>query len=669
VVRREALVAKFRSTARERLARVARALLELQEGGGAPEAVTTLSRELHTLKGEGRMLGFARLAEVVHEAENVLAAAREVDDRLGPGTCARLRSALPDLEEAVLADGEEPVRAALDRAQAKLRGGVTVPPDAGVPAPAPAPLKPEERPVGRERWVQVNAATVDTLVEQLAGLNTGFQRMAFQFKGARDPAVEGGEVARALAEQFDRCRTQLAEITSGAWALRFLPVEPLLEQAGRHARELALDQGKRLKVVVEGAGAQLERNILDGMEEPLLHLVRNCVDHGVEPPGERGGKPEEALLGLRAETQGPNVVISVSDDGRGVDIRRVREVAVSRGLLGREAAEGLGEEAALDLLFLPGFSTRAHVSQLSGRGVGLSVVRHAVDALGGSLSVKTQPGAGTTFHLAIPAAITVERMLVLDAGGTLYAIPDRQVLEVRRRPDGEVETGQGAARTVRWGEEQMPARGLGRLLAGSDVREPFWLVVEWGARRVALAVPRIAGEFELVRRPVDRAVALNQQVGATATLDDGSLVLVLSLAGLFRRLDAPAPLVLEPTPLPRGVRVLVADDSPVVRDLVSGILAGAGYQVVTAADGRTALELLATREFNLALLDVDMPGMTGLQLAAEAQARWPGLPVVMLTARSSQEDRDRAARAGVKGYIVKRQFEESSLVEIIRQHV
>jgi two-component system chemotaxis sensor kinase CheA/two-component system sensor histidine kinase and response regulator WspE len=434
----------------------------------------------------------------------------------------------------------------------------------------------------------------------------------------------------------------------------------------RHARELALQQGKRLRIQIEAAGAQVERSILDELGEPLAHLVRNAVDHGIEAPSERGDKDPEARLVLHAEPSGANVVLSIIDDGRGIDPAAVRAAAVRRGLMSAEAAEHFGDREALELIFQHGFSTRTAVTDLSGRGVGLDVVRSVIEKLGGTVTVTSEPGKGTRFVLSIPTRLSLERALVLECGGALYGIPSRQVLEVTHRTDGAVTPVPGGE-VVRYRDESLPYRSLSALLSSEAVEEPWLLVIVVGMRRWALGCHSIVGEFDLVRQPPDRLLQSSAHVGGSATLDDGRLVLLLSLAALVRRAAVPlrAPVARASAPKRPG-RILVVDDSEIIRDLVTHVLRDAGFEVHAAADGGAALALIDSNLPDAILADVEMPVMDGFELLRRVRASWPDLPVVMLTTRSSPEDRSRSAALGANAHLVKSGFQEATLLQTIR---
>jgi CheY-like chemotaxis protein len=399
-----------------------------------------------------------------------------------------------------------------------------------------------------------------------------------------------------------------------------------------------------------------------------LHIVRNAIDHGVEAPSERAGKPPEATLSLRAEPSGAAVLITIADDGRGVDPARVRQSAVERGMLSATAAASLGEAQVLDLLFQHGFSTRTEVSDLSGRGIGLDVVRSVVEELGGTVSLSSRLGQGTEISLSIPARLSQEKILVVVCGDALCGLPARQVAEVVRRHEGSVEPVPGGE-LFRYHDVALPFHSLSALLGRHADAEPWVLILSTASRRTALAVPALVGEHELLRRPLDRALAVHGHLGGSATLDDGRLVLLLALAGLFRRTAFAAAPRARPAAPEAHARpfVLVVEDSDVIRDLVADILRGAGIEVRTASNGQEGADALAERVPDAIVCDVEMPIMDGLELLRHVRSRWPELPMIMLTTRGSEDDRRQAAALGANAHLIKSGFREDLLLETLRR--
>jgi two-component system chemotaxis sensor kinase CheA len=688
--RSAALIARYRVISLERV-RAIRARLDAASDGN-PEALAEIKRELHTLKGDSHLLGMVRIGEVAHACEERLQDLRQL------ATAGRALSRALDVVKAALYD-ESDSRAAFDGAlrnaiiELGTRAGTesaetaapaaqrppTEPPAAqpaspAAPAPVPAaPAAPPEpaapAPPGRastgpseaSRWVHVNAHDVDAVCERLSALHADLGRIHAALRGL----LSG---ARDTLHDIERLRTDLDEIVSSAWALRLAPVYPALAELGDHALELAGAHGKLLRVRIDDGGALCERRLLDEMREPLLHLVRNAVDHGIEPAHERGDKPVPAELVLSAEGRGDHVVITVADDGRGIDLASVRSVAIARGLA--DPLASLSEEAAYELLFVHGFSTRRDATELSGRGIGLDAVRRRLLSIGGRVTVSRNPGAGTRFAIHIPSTVFRERVLIADVGGALCALPAREVEAIV--PIGGA-TGEarlesvGSTPLLRYHGEGIPFLPLPLFRGASDSTRAA--IVSHGGRRWAISLPEVVGDVELLRVPVDAAVASLGPFAASGTLDDGRLVLVVSLPALLSRPRQIADLARSAVRERARRRVLVVDDSPIVRDLLAELLASVGLSVRVAGDGAQALQSLAEQAVDLIVCDVEMPVMDGFELLRRLRDRADRIPIVMVTTRGSLTDRATAAALGADALIVKSEFENAHLLETVRRFV
>jgi chemotaxis protein histidine kinase CheA/ActR/RegA family two-component response regulator len=679
---REALLERFRAGLIQRIERIDELLDGLDPGAANGAERKDALGELHTLKGEGRMLGLTALADLAHALESWLGAggsnvsAMRALDAMRKALKSSVEREIADavLEAARLELGDtaalaEPARVA--DAGSDGSSDEAGPSSSDVPEAKAAAGAVEEARAGKtHRYVQVDAFAVDDLCERLAELTALYGRLRGRTLELVRSLPNGARAHTALVEDFARVSALVTDTTTRAWSLRLVPVEPVLRELRRHARRLAGECGKNIAVTLEARGVELERNVLDKLWDSLLHLVQNAVDHGLETDAERGDKPRVGSLVLSAQAAGPNVVLCVEDDGRGVDPERLRAAAVRAGR-GAEIA-GLRDEEALDLLFLHGFSTRTEVSRVSGRGVGLAVVRRQVEALGGSVRVESTPGRGTRFLLTVPFTVTKERSLIVEIGSGLYAFPARSVRAVLG--SHELPPPSNERRPVlRHRNQTLPLVSLAQALElTSDAPDSSAIVVELGGRAFALRVPLIVGDLELIRRPADALLGGLTGIAATALLDDGRLVLMLDVAFLQRALtDGAAPLA--PAPHARTAarkrRILVADDSPVVCQLVQEILVSAGYAVQVTNDGTEALAALREREPDLVLSDLEMPTMGGFELLAEIRKKNQRLPVILLTTRGSVEDRQRATELGANAYLLKTGFKSEALLDLVRRFV
>lgn len=678
--KREALLGRFRARSLVRVRRLVLVTQAFESGDGSPDIFEEAGRELHTLKGDARVVGLEVLSELLHSAEELFQALRP-GSTPGPEVFPLLGAAFDVVErvlkeELVGPEAEGQMRAV----QASLGVAPAAAPRDSQPAePAPREEAPDsERSAGdsapraSERWIQVRAERVEQLFEQVTELSVDFHALTAHLtsweSASASAQTHAASMRRGLLEGADRCLARLNDLTSAAWSLRLVPVGPTFDELAHDARAQAKAQGKALRVVVRGEGAELERSIIDALREPLMHLVRNAVDHGVEPSDERGEKELEATLTLNATSLGAHLQIEVSDDGRGIDVPAVREKAVSAGLVSREAAGVMGERELIDFIFVHGFSTRSTVSETSGRGVGLDVVRDQVESLGGTVSVFTERGQGTLFQVKVPATLSKERTLVTRCGGILYGFPAVQVQEVVRLGEAQVrDVAGGQVLSLRG--ETIPLRSMGRAVGHPSESEPLALLLDAGGRRWAFSIPALVGEREVLRRPVDALLGPLGHVSASAVLDDGALVLLVSVAGLLKANLAVTPRHQPSATHSQARRVLVVDDSPTVRDLVCEILSEGGLAVQSAEGGAAALAALSTGLPDAVLSDLDMPGMDGFELLRKIRGQWPHLPVILLTTRGSAEDRRQAVSLGADAYLVKSEFRDATLLDTVKRFI
>lgn len=636
--RREALLARFRVAALERIAGM---LGRLTGAVLAPADLDALRRDLHTLKGEVRMLGLGSLAGLVHAIEDWLADAVSISEG---AQLDRTRSAIELLAERIEAAlvEDRDAELALARGRAILSGQTTE-------------LAEPVRPIASRKGLSlVDSATLDQVCERLEQLRASLCRL-------------GTTLVHAAAE-IDPLQVECEELTELAWSLRMVAVEPALESLAAHAEQLAARLGKQVRVEVDAGGAQLERSLLERLHEPLLHLVHNALDHGIEGQAERGSKPALARLTITTRSLGRELEFVVGDDGRGIDRERVRVRAVERGLIDAAASAGLGDEDLLALLFASGFSTASRVGDLSGRGVGLDVVRRVVESLGGNVEVRSEPGRGSHFTLRVPATISRERVVVVEFGRGLWGLPARRVGPILALRDQVV--GESGSPTLIVEGQHVPLLSLAGLLGIAETGgESIAICCTRGARRHALASPALLGEYELFRLPLGPTLASVGPASASAMMDDGRLVLLVepsALLGNRRRNEARF--------VPRASsrarpRVLVVEDSTIVRELLVELLAAGELEVESDEDGQAALDRLDRASFDLVVTDIEMPRVDGFELLTRIRERHGDLPVIVASTRASQVDRQRAVALGADAYIVKSEFTEHGLFDTIARFV
>jgi two-component system chemotaxis sensor kinase CheA len=415
------------------------------------------------------------------------------------------------------------------------------------------------------------------------------------------------------------------------------------------------------------------RAVAERLKDPLLHLVRNAVDHGIERPAERAaaGKPRAGTITVSAALKGSRVEIAITDDGRGLDRERIRDEARARGL-----PESTEDRDLLALVFQPGLTTARALTAVSGRGVGLDVVKSQVNALHGTVGLESVAGAGTTFALTVPLTLTLIRALVVESAGRTFALATTQVMGLRRLIPAEVRR-VGGREMLAVIQGLLPLVSLAEALGLPAPRRDrgqggFVVLVEAGTSRVAFVVDELVAEQDLVVTSLGLRLRRVPCVAGCALLEDGGVTLILSTAELAESaLRAPAGEILVPaaaTPVTRR-RLLVADDSVTTRTMEKAVLEEAGYEVRLAADGHQAWRILQEEAIDLVVADVEMPGLDGFTLT-ETLRHSPTLrriPVVLVTSLSSDRDRARGLEAGADAYIVKSGFDRSGLVEAVGQ--
>jgi len=465
-----------------------------------------------------------------------------------------------------------------------------------------------------------------------------------------------------------------------ALACRMRPFADVLAGQARMVRDLGRSLGKQVRLEIEGEKTQVDRDVLEKLEAPLTHLLRNAVDHGVEMPEQRllAGKPAEGLIRLRASHQAGLLVLQLSDDGNGVDLERLRGTIVDRNLSPVDTALRLSEEELLTFLFLPGFSLRDKVTEVSGRGVGLDAVQHMVRQLRGAVVLEQTAGQGSRFHLEVPLTLSVVRSLVVEVGEEAYAFPLAHIERMcDLAPDDIVQL---EGRQHFWHEGRhvglVAASQLLQRPPGQSNEETLKVVVIRERDAVyGIAVERFIGERTLVVLPLDDRLGKIQDISAGALLDDGSVVLIVDVEDMLRsvdkllntgRLERIARRTHQAAEAPRK-RILVVDDSLTVRELQRKLLLNRGYEVAVAVDGMDGWNALRSEDFDLLITDIDMPRMDGIELVTllRRDTRLQSLPVMVVSYKDREEDRRRGLDAGADYYLAKASFHDDALLDAV----
>jgi two-component system chemotaxis sensor kinase CheA len=546
----------------------------------------------------------------------------------------------------------------------------------------------------QKEWTRISAGTrafrQQVGQEQPAAHHAASRQMAEFIEASqhRLKALQGKVAALARSAQQDQraIGSMVDNLLEDAKKLVMLPIAVLLEILPKLVRDLARDQGKEVNLILHGQEVEIDKRILEEMKDPLIHLVRNCLDHGIEKPEERQRlhkPPRGTVTVVVTQVDSSKVEILVADDGAGIDLPKVKQAAVKKGIITEERARQLGEHEALALIFQSEVSTSPLITELSGRGLGLAIVHEKVEKLGGRVTLATRRHAGCAFHILLPTMQATFKGLLVEAAGQLFVLPTTHVERVVRIQRDAIQTVENTETIVLDGRAVALARLDDMLeLSRQETRAEAAglipvVVLGTGDKRIGFVVTGVLNEQEVLVKPLVRPLVRVRNVAGATVLGSGKAVLILRAADLIlsaqkrpapARTLAPAAGAAAPA---QSKALLVVEDSITSRMLLKNILESAGYTVTTAVDGVDAWTALRSQEFEAVISDVEMPRMDGFELTTKMRAdkKLAGLPVVLVTARESREDRERGIDVGANAYIVKSSFDQSNLLEVLQRLV
>ncbi|MEB2310371.1 MAG: response regulator [Sorangiineae bacterium] len=723
----EDMLAAFLDECVERLDGLGERLLVLEERGTDRELIGEIFRDLHTLKGSSAFAGLKKMNRVAHRAEDLIGELRDGKRACDRGLIDLLLETLDVLRQIlerararapIDVDARDLLRRLADPSRARA-----TPPSASAALPAspdPAGAAASPTPAAPDRQARAPAATsaaqatlriefekVDlllnlvgevvlargrltaaaesqgALLREMSHLRKRFAAAALA--GSQAPLVEELQrTERVLGETFgdldagvSALGLAVGQLRDNVMKLRMVPIARLFTKYQRAVRELSHKLGKEVHVVLEGAETELDKVLVERLEDPLLHLVRNSVDHGIEPPDARvaAGKSRSGTVRLAASQRGGQIIVTISDDGGGMDPARLRAKAVQQGLLTEAEAAASSDRESLELIFRAGFSTAARVSDVSGRGVGMDVVRDAITKLKGSIDLDSTLGAGTTMVLRLPLTLAITQVLAVRVGGELVAIPLDAVVSAQSVGEGEPER-VADGECLRVGGRLVPIIDLAAVLGLEeaeelgDAHDASVVIVEVGSVELGLRAQQVLGRHEVVIKSLGPLLT-GAPCAAGATLIGDRVLLVIDLVEVARRAREPGaapprPRLRAAPSAPRRARILVAEDSELIREAIRRELEAAGFEVVAAEDGAAALEAARERLFDAVSTDVMMPRMDGYELtrALRADPRYRDVPIVMVTSKDARLDSMRGYDAGADEYLNK-PASASELVRII----
>ncbi|NWF92209.1 MAG: hybrid sensor histidine kinase/response regulator [Syntrophaceae bacterium] len=758
------LIAIFKAETEEHLTKLDNGLVELEKQPDNVDLVTSLNREVHTLKGAARVFGFCEIQDIAHRIEDIfeeVAAKRAVfssfiAEKIFEGLdairtilarivqegaididvseiCRELEACItgteglrPQKKPEEQARGEEEVSKtqfrAVDTSEKEAREKtrervmdrfkeVGAPPLSGqVEEYIRVPLSRVDKLLYLVGEVVVNkmkASAVSAQVKRLSKLSREVQKSISGLSEAmkRDLPSQNGEIAKWLSQcdalvqklrehtikLYDEVSTEafhldpvIDELQARMKEMKMLPLSTIVEGFPRMVRDIASQQGKEVNLVIFGEETELDKKVLEGIKTSLIHLLRNCIDHGIEEPELRMllGKPRYGTIKISASHEAGNVVITVEDDGRGMDIDQIRQTALNKGLLSSHDLEQMTEKEILNIVFMNGYSTSPVVTDVSGRGMGLDIVRRDITNLKGQVTLDTQKSKGTRFTLVLPLTIAIIQVLLVKVQNMPFAIPMLSITETVKVNMDEVATIEGRM-AIHFREEILPLVRLSEVLelpATSREEEKVKkevpvVILTYLDRRVGFIVDEIVGEEEVFIKGLGKHLGKVKNVSGAMIMASGEVVVVLDTADLIAHSALSLRLSREKPRTDRRkrkeTRILIVEDAFSARELEKSILETHGYVVDTAVDGLDALNRMAGTRYDLIVSDVEMPRMDGFELCRTLKKKegYKDIPIVMVTSLEKEEDKRRGMEAGASAYIVKSAFEQTNLLDTIQRLV
>ncbi|KJJ85350.1 signal transducing histidine kinase, homodimeric domain protein [Candidatus Omnitrophus magneticus] len=715
---------QFKSETAEHLQNLNLGLLKLEKSPSDEICLKEMMREAHTIKGSSLMMGFKNISDIAHIMEDGLEKALNGKLTLGKSQFDILFKCLDHIEpllgsteenqtksESIENLSKEAMKNFLDTQKEinALEKNIEI---ISQKAPASEYIPPKEKTIDKiivnndgkkslpeenttaeinkkisyDESIRVTTNKLNKLVNNAGELVTAKIRLNDIVKKIETQS----EHIETLSDSFLKLLKDLkntsetidflsSSIQMEIMKARMLPVSAIFNTFPRAIRDLAIEKGKKINFEIKGEETQLDKAILDEIKEPLIHLLRNAVDHGIEKPEERfkKNKNETGTIILSAYQEGSQVIIETSDDGNGINHEQVKKIAIQNNLISKEKTHELSTEEIYQFIFSHGFSTKEEVSDISGRGVGLSVVKDTINKLKGRLEIKSSPN-GTTFIMRLPLTLVITESLIVSSGTSAFAIPIDSVIETIRIQNEDIKTI----------ESKNAIKLRGRVIPVVNISEIFNLpkkgimekkffpavIIERDGKKAAIIVDEMLGRQEIIGKGIGEPLKNISHVAGATILGSGKVILILDVHSLVDKIGAGYTRV--PTPKTNKERsarakknILLAEDTMSTALLEKNVLESVGYSVVIARDGKEALDRATNENFDIIISDVLMPVMNGFELVKNLRKKdsYKNTPIIIVTTRESEEDKKYGLESGADAYILKSEFTSDSFLETIER--
>jgi chemotaxis protein histidine kinase CheA len=708
---------QFTEEGLENLTAVEKLLFEIKEGSCVQENLVTLMRALHTLKGSARMLEFKNIETVVHTMETAFTSLKEERISLSDKAVKLILAGLDELKAGiniVKSGGEDGIQAALFQKElSSLSANEEFDiPEAGVAEKQEQKPKPEDAKKKRSEdekpeSIRISLERIDDIIHDMAALQSleiiarniardtesvnaaskQFSKLISASQSWNSPLIQefraielmagklGSLVKNYALDVGNHIRSAYDSIIS----LRMLPLSTVLDEYPRQVFTIASELGKKVKIKIEGAENEIDKNLIESLSEVFLHMIRNSIDHGIETPEERraAGKDETGLLTITCVRESGNMKVTIADDGKGINIEGIRKKIVEKGLVSPEAAAALGEEELINFIFQSGFSTAEKLSSVSGRGVGMDAVRSNIERMKGSIAIQTTAGQGTVFTISVPLSLAALMGFPISSGSMKFIIPanfvdtvmlinTKDIITVVDRPG------------IKYNDRIIKLFYLHHVLkipidekknSGDSI---FVAIVHAYEETVAIAVNQVSSMRQVILKTLPSFMERLEVFSGVVLSEDYEMIPALHIPTVIRMARRTKTIDMKKRHVDyerMRKSILVVDDSRPTRDIEREILEAEGYKVDVAADGSEALAAAKNAQYDLICTDIVMPNMDGFMLTENIRKndRLKHIPIIAVSSRSDEKDQNRAALLGINRYIAKNSFNVRNLTAIVRE--
>ena len=740
------LIAIFKAETEEHLTNLDNGLVELEKQPDNVELVRRLNREVHTLKGAARVFGFSPIQDIAHRIEDIfeaiagkkaalgssvverifkgLDAIRTISEKISPeqeidvdvsDLCGELEACVAEKQGTEAVRRSEPWKQHIgEETQREVADTISEEGD-------PSPL------IQQDEYIRVPLSRADKLLylvgelvinrmkssakiaqaKSLSKLSREVQKSISSLTEAikKEWSSPEGEVTKLLSQcdaqiqklrehtlkLYDHVSTEvfhldpvIDELQTRVKEIKMLPLATVFNGFPRMVRDIASQQGKEVNLVISGEETELDKKVMQGIKTSLIHILRNCIDHGIEEPEMRTalGKPTYGTIKVSASHEGDNVVITIEDDGRGMDIDQIKQTALKKRLVSAGDLEGMTEKEVLNIVFRNGYSTSPMVTDVSGRGMGLDIVKRDITHLKGWVILETDKNKGTKFILVLPLTIAIIQVLLVKMQEMLFALPMLSIIETIKVNMDDVSTTEGRM-AIQFRERIVPLIRLNEVLGLPPIADKeakakkamFVVMVNSLDRQVGFIVDEILGDEEVFVKSLGKHLGKLKNVSGAIIMATGEVAVVLDIEDLILHSALSLKPVIATRPPSkvkhREKRILIVEDAFSTRELEKSILETYGYIVDTAVDGLDALDRIIVSKYDLIVSDIEMPRMNGFELCRTLKKNegYKEIPFVMVTALQKEEDKRRGMEVGAAAYIVKSGFEQTNLLDTIKRLV